>query len=90
MSRWVLEMREYKYQISYIKGTKNVVADTLSRPVLLIEAHNEGTWLGKSREEMRNLQREEERWKVLIDYIEGGRESVGLLALFQRKEGSIV
>ncbi len=46
---------------------------TLSRPVLLIEANNEGFWLGKSREEMRNLQREEERWKVLIDYIEGGK-----------------
>ncbi len=66
-------MREYKYHINYIKGTKNVVADTLSRPILLTEANNEGTWLGKSREEMRNLQREEERWKVLIDYIEGGK-----------------
>ncbi len=63
----------YKYHINYIKGTKNVVADTLSRPILLIEANNEGSWLGQSREEMRNLQREEEKWKVLIDYIEGGK-----------------
>ncbi len=39
------------------------------------ESNHEGTWLGKSREEMRNLQREEERWKVLMDYtsIEGGK-----------------
>ncbi len=69
MSRWVLEMKEYKYHIHYIKGTKNVVADTLARPFLLIETNYEGSWLGKSREEMRTLQREEERWKVLIDYI---------------------
>ncbi len=57
MNRWVLEMREYKYHINYINGTKNVVADTLSRPIILIEANNEGTWLGKNREEIRDLQR---------------------------------
>ncbi len=57
MNRWVLEIREYNYYINYMKGTKNVVADTLSRPILLIEANHEGTWLGKSMEEMRNLQR---------------------------------
>ncbi len=73
MNRWILEMREYQYRIKYIKGTQNVVADTLSRPIMVIESSNEGTWLGKSREEMRNLQREEERWKILIDDIVGGK-----------------
>ncbi len=50
-------MREYQYCIKYIKGTPN----------------NERTWLGNCREELRNLQREEERWKIHIDYIEGGK-----------------
>ncbi len=54
-------MRMHQSDLHYIKGIQNIVADTLSQPILLIEANNEGTWLGKSREEMRNLQREEDR-----------------------------
>lgn len=34
--RWILFMQEYKYVITYIKGKKNIIADTLSRIVLTI------------------------------------------------------
>ncbi len=65
MNRWILQ-----YNIQYIKGKNNVVADSLSRPVLAIQRSSEATRLGKSREEIRMLQEEEERWKDLITYLE--------------------
>ncbi len=65
-------MQEYQYTVEYLKGKKNVVADHLSQPVLIIQRPPEVTYLGKSREEMR-LQREEQRWNELITYLEGGR-----------------
>ncbi len=59
-------MREYQYTVEYIKGKNNVVADNLSRPVLIIQRPPEVTYLGKSREELMRLQREEQRWNELI------------------------
>ncbi len=73
MNRWILEMREYQYSIQYMKEKKNVVADSLSRPILVIQHSQETTWLGKSTEEIRTLQKEEERWRDLITYLEGGK-----------------
>ncbi len=64
-------MQEYQYTIRYIKGKNNVVAESLSRPILVIQPSSEAVWLGKSREEIRTIQREEERWKDLMDYLEG-------------------
>ncbi len=55
-------MREYQYTVEYLKGKKNVVADHLSRPVLIIQRPPEVTYLDKSRKEMMRLQREEQRW----------------------------
>ncbi len=65
-------MQEYQYTIRYMKGKKNVVAESLSRPILVIQPSSEAMWLGKSREDIRTLQGEEERWKDLMDYLEGG------------------
>ncbi len=61
MNRWILEMKEYRYSIQYIKGEKSVIADSLSRPILLIQQFQETTWLGKSREEIRTFYKKEER-----------------------------
>ncbi len=33
MNRWILEMREYNYDIQYVQGKDNFIADNLSRPV---------------------------------------------------------
>ncbi len=52
MKRWMLEMREYRFRVEYKKRKTNVVADQLSRPVRVIQGSEDGTWLGKSREEI--------------------------------------
>ncbi len=54
-------------------GNNNVVADQLSRPVRIIQGSEDGTWLGKSRDEIQGLQREEPRWREMVEYLEGGR-----------------
>ncbi len=54
MNRWILEMKDYQYQIEYKQGKKNVVADHLSRPVRIIQ-NNEERWLGKSKEELTEM-----------------------------------
>ncbi len=61
MNRRIFEMRGYQYTIRYIKGKKNVVAESLSRPIQVIQPSSEAMWLGKSREDIRTLQGEEER-----------------------------
>ncbi len=66
-------MREYLYSIQYIKGKHNLVADGLSRPILVVNPPPETTRLGKGKVEMRRLQMEEERWREMIEYLEGGK-----------------
>ncbi len=51
----------------------NVVADQFSRPVRVIQESEDGTWLGKSKEEIQALQGEEPRWREMIAYLENGR-----------------
>ncbi len=70
MNRYILEMREYQYDIKYVKGKYNWVADQLSRPVLVIRRPPVETWLGKTKEEMRELQLGEEGWRY--DSVSGG------------------
>ena len=57
----------------YIKGKDNQVADSLSRPVLVIQRSQENILLGKMKEELRALQLEEDKWREIIEYLERGR-----------------
>ncbi len=66
-------MREFTYQIQYVKGKYNFVADNLSRPVLITYQRPETTLLGKTKEEMRALQVAEAKWGEMIEYLEGGQ-----------------
>ncbi len=72
MNRWILEMRDYQYRIEYKQGRKNVVTDHLSQPVRVIQ-HNEEQWLGKSKEELIEMQGRERRWNEVVEYLRGGR-----------------
>ncbi len=54
-------------------GKKNVVADHLSKPVRLVQGDNNGNWLGTSKEEIKEMQRAEPRWREMVEYLEGGR-----------------
>ncbi len=65
-------MRDYRFRVEYKQGENNVVTDQLSRPVRVIQGSEDGTWLGKRREEIQALQREEPRWREMVEYQEGG------------------
>ncbi len=66
-------MNTNNYEIKYVKGKYNWVAYQLSRPVLVIQRPPVETILGKTQEEMRELQLREEGWRQLIEYLEGGQ-----------------
>ncbi len=69
----MLEMRDYRFKIEYKVGKKNVVADQLSRPVRMIQGEDEAKLLGKSKEEVMEMQRVECRWREKMEYLLGGR-----------------
>ncbi len=73
MNRWMLEMRDYRYKIDYKSGKRNMVADQMSRPVRVIQGSDDGECLAKSREEMKEMQGAEPKWREMVDYLEGGR-----------------
>ncbi len=64
-------MREYNYNIQFIKGKHNYVADHLSRPVQKISKTTEAMWLGLDKEAFQIKQREEPVWEELVSYLEG-------------------
>ena len=83
MNRWILEMRDYSFQVEYKRGSTHYVADHLSRPVGRIQvdsskiaAVTQGDRLsrlyGMSKERLRESQRHKRRWKEVMDYLEGG------------------
>ncbi len=71
MNRWLLEMREYNYDIQYVKGKDSFVADHLSRPVRVIVHSPEAMWLGLDRENFQARQRAETVWEELAEYLKG-------------------
>ncbi len=73
-------MRVYNYNIQFIKGKHNYVADHLSRPVQIISRTTEATWLGLDKEAFQIKQREEQVWEELISYLEGGKVPTKLIA----------
>ncbi len=73
MNRWILEMREYNYDIQYQKGKDNYVADHLSRPVRVNVRSPEVTWLGLDHQSFREKQREKPVWAELTEYLKGGK-----------------
>ena len=75
VQRWTWEMKEYSFEIKYVKGKNNFVADSLSRPVRIIQkSHTQSeSYLGLSQSEFVEAQREDPQWKALAEYLEGGK-----------------
>ncbi len=73
MNRWILRMQEYNFNIMYVKGKYNLLADSLSMLALVTEIHPETNLFSKSKKEFRTLQLDEEKWREMIQYLEGVR-----------------
>ncbi len=67
-----MEMREYHYEIKYVQGKYNYVADQLSRPIRIVQRCPSTTILGLTSEEFINCLRDEVKWREMIEYLEGG------------------
>ncbi len=39
INRWIQEMKENSYDIQYLKGKHNIVADNLSRPIPIVRTN---------------------------------------------------
>ncbi len=59
MKRWIMEMRKYHYEIKYVQGKYNYVADQLSRPLKIVQRCPTTTILGLTSEEFIKYQRGE-------------------------------
>ncbi len=71
MTQWAVEMREYTYKMEYKKGSQNFIADHLSRPVKAITTEEDNSkFLGRTHQEMAELQQQKPRWQELIEYLD--------------------
>lgn len=69
-----LRMREYNFEIRYVQGNKNVVADKLSRSVLKSQVITNNVikiFLGLSKDDFRTCQRKH-KWHEVIEHLKGG------------------
>ncbi len=66
-------MREYHYEIKYVQGKYNYVADQLSRPVRIVQRCPTTTILGLTSAEFVKCQREEVKWREMVEY---GEEAI--------------
>lgn len=66
-------MREYQYEIQYVKGKNNYVADQLSRMIRIVARPPAATWVGLDRQQIKTARRNEPAWKELTIYLEGER-----------------
>lgn len=75
VQRWTWEMKEYSFEIRYVKGKNNFVADSLSRPVRIVRKvpTRSESYLGLSQSELVTAQREDPQWKELAEFLEGGK-----------------
>ncbi len=64
-------MREYSYEMKYVQGKCNYVADQLSRPVRIVQRRPTTTILSLTSEEFIKCHREEVKWREIIEYIRG-------------------
>ena len=80
MNCWILEMRTYYYEIQYVKGKHNYVADQPSRPVRIIQRNPTTTLLGLTSEEFKTCQREV-KWRE-IEYLEVQFQPKSIIKLF--------
>ncbi len=69
-------MREYNYNIQFIKGKHNYVADHLSPPVQKSFRTTEAMWLGLDKEAFQIKQREEPVWEEFLSYLDSRRWKV--------------
>ena len=67
-------MKVYTYDIKYLKGKHNVVANALSRPVRIVrQLVKPRNYLGLNLAAVTEAQREDKRGKGLAEYLEGGK-----------------
>lgn len=72
MSRYLLEMREYNFQMEYKKGRKHKVPDALSRPMGRVREKVQSVqFLGLTREVLQKEQKADPRWKKVLEYFDG-------------------
>lgn len=69
MSRWGYELSAHSYQILYKPGASHHVPDVLSRNVAAINV--DVNIENVNNEKLREYQLEENRWKEIIEYLEG-------------------
>ncbi len=70
VQRWTWEMKEYKFDIKYVKGKNSFVADSLSRPVRIVRtvpAKSE-VYFELPQSECVTAQREDPQRKALAEY----------------------